>query len=87
MSTTTLSSKGQVVIPKSLRERRHWREGLELLIVETPEGLLLKPAHALVPTKLAEVAGILKAQVSPKTDEEIEAALTRSVREKWRDGH
>jgi AbrB family looped-hinge helix DNA binding protein len=39
---TKISSKGQVVIPKDVRERLHWAEGMSLDIVERPDGVLLK---------------------------------------------
>ncbi len=43
MPTTLLSSKGQIIIPKALREARHWSPGMRLEVLETTEGLLLKP--------------------------------------------
>lgn len=39
---TKMSSKGQVVIPRELRERRGWREGTELIVEETDGGVLLR---------------------------------------------
>lgn len=39
-----MSSKGQVVIPKPVRERLHFREGAALLLVEQDGGVFLKPA-------------------------------------------
>ena len=46
MQTTSLSSKGQVVIPKALRIARQWYAGMRFEVQETAEGLLLKPASA-----------------------------------------
>ena len=43
MATTTLSSKGQVVIPRHLRERHRLTSGMRLQISETDEGLVLSP--------------------------------------------
>jgi AbrB family looped-hinge helix DNA binding protein len=39
---TKLSAKGQVVIPKDVRDRLHWQQGQTLEVVETSEGVLLK---------------------------------------------
>lgn len=39
---TKLSAKGQVVIPKAVRERMKWAQGDDLEIVETAAGLLLR---------------------------------------------
>ncbi len=40
--TTTLSSKGQVVIPKEIRDELHWEAGTELTLVSTASGVTLK---------------------------------------------
>ena len=85
METTKLSSKGQVIIPKALRSRHHWEPGLELMVIDTGDGLLLKPKVPFAPADLADVAGMLKDKVRPRTDEEIKAALVADVRGKWRD--
>ena len=45
-STTKLTSKGQVVIPKAIRERLRWRAGARLEVEALPDGrLLLYPAY------------------------------------------
>lgn len=41
--TVTLSSKGQVVIPKALRERLHLREGISLRVTQRDGGVFLEP--------------------------------------------
>ena len=45
-STTILSQKGQVVIPKNLRRACGWLPGLRLVVEATPEGLSLRPLEA-----------------------------------------
>ncbi|TCT20255.1 AbrB/MazE/SpoVT family DNA-binding domain-containing protein [Thiobaca trueperi] len=85
METTKLSSKGQVIIPKAFRSTHHWEPGLELMVIDTGEGLLLKPKAPFPPAELADVFGMFSGKVAPKTDEEIRAALTRDIREQWRD--
>ena len=85
METTRLSSKGQVIIPKALRSSHQWEAGLEFMVIDTGDGVLLKPKAPFVPTLLVEVAGMLKARVKPRTDDEISAALKDDLRRKWRD--
>ena len=51
--TTTISSKGQVVIPRPVRERQQLRAGDDLLLFELSNGdILLRrarhPKHSLV---------------------------------------
>jgi len=42
---TKLSAKGQVVIPKAVRERLCWKEGAALEVIERADGVLLRTAH------------------------------------------
>ncbi len=74
-STVRLSTKGQVVLPKDIRERRNWRAGAALIIEETPEGVLLKSEPPFSPTRPADVFGMLKYSGAPKTIEEMDAGI------------
>ena len=59
MDTITLSSKGQLVIPKAVRQSAHLAPG-DVLSVRYVDGeICLKPVAGVVPTSLAEVAGCL----------------------------
>jgi AbrB family looped-hinge helix DNA binding protein len=87
METTKLSSKGQVIIPKTLRAAHHWHTGLELMVIDTGDGVILKPKAPFEPTALADVAGMLRTRVVARTDEEIQAALTSDIRSTWRGGN
>ncbi len=87
METTKLSSKGQVIIPKALRTTHRWETGLELMVIDTGDGILLRPKAPFPATELGDVAGMLKGRIKPKTDAEIKAALKQDLRRKWRDRH
>lgn len=54
MNRTRLSSKGQVIIPKEVRDRKRWRPGTELDVVETEEGVLLKSRVYFPPSTLED---------------------------------
>lgn len=43
-AATRVSSKGQVIIPKALRDANHWGPGTALVAEQTDEGILLRPA-------------------------------------------
>lgn len=77
---TKLSSKGQVIIPKHIRDSHRWDPGLELQVIEFEGGVLLKPKTAFVATSIDDVAGCLTYAGAAKTDQDIEAA-----RKAWRD--
>jgi AbrB family looped-hinge helix DNA binding protein len=46
MSTTVLSSKGQLVIPKELREALHLRSGDQLTVTQEGTRLVLEPLRS-----------------------------------------
>jgi AbrB family looped-hinge helix DNA binding protein len=82
VETTKVSTKGQVVLPKSVRESRKWQAGTELIVEETNEGVLLRPARLFPPTTFEEVFGILQYKGKAKTLEEMDAAIVKGVRER-----
>lgn len=85
VETTRLSSKGQVIIPKTIRESRHWSPGLELQIIDAEDGVLLKPMAPFEESLLQDVAGCLKRdREAPMSKDEVTAAVRKGVREAWR---
>jgi AbrB family looped-hinge helix DNA binding protein len=80
MKTTKLSPKGQVVLPKSVRDARSWKPGTELAVEEVPEGILLRPFRPFAPTSVDEVFGCLKYTGRAKTLRQMEKAIARGVR-------
>jgi AbrB family looped-hinge helix DNA binding protein len=80
MLTTTVSTKGQVILPKAIRERRNWQPGTRLVVEDTSDGVLLKPASVFSPTRPEDVAGMLAYRGPPKTLEEMDAAITTEVK-------
>lgn len=85
MHTTRLSSKGQMVIPKALRDALRWTSGLRVRVVQSADGLLIRPQSAFPASELSQVSGLLKDRVATRTDKEIAAALRADLRERWRD--
>ncbi len=77
--TTTISTKGQVVLPKAVRDRLNLRPGTKIVIEDTPDGVLLKRAPLFPPTKLEDVVGMLKYDGPPMTIEDMDAAITAEV--------
>ena len=80
METTRLSSKGQIVLPKSVREARSWKPGTEFAVDETSDGILLRPLRPFPPTSIAEVYGCLKYTGRPKTFRQMDEAIAKGVR-------
>ena len=78
--TTTVSTKGQVILPKAIRQRKHWEPGTRLVVEDTPEGVLLKAAPVFTPTRPEDVAGMLAYRGRPQTIEEMDSAITAEVK-------
>ncbi len=61
MTTLTVSSKGQVVLPANIRKRFGLKAGSQLELVESEQGLLLKVNTSIVPVQdVAACAGLIK---------------------------
>lgn len=78
--TTTVSTKGQVILPSAIRQRREWRAGTRLTVEETADGVLLKPAPAFPETRPQDVFGMLPHKGKPKTLEEMDAGVLAEAR-------
>jgi len=78
--TTIMSTKGQVILPKAIRQRRDWPAGTRLTVEETPDGVLLKAEPVFAPTKRENVRGMLAYQGKPKTSEEMAAGIEAEIR-------
>ncbi|NJN47686.1 MAG: AbrB/MazE/SpoVT family DNA-binding domain-containing protein [Candidatus Competibacteraceae bacterium] len=85
METTKLSSKGQVIIPKPLRASHGWEPGQELVVIDTGDGVLLKPKMPFQETSINDVASCLRYEGEPKTLDDMEQAIRRGVKERIRD--
>lgn len=78
--TTTVSTKGQVILPSAIRQRREWRAGTRLTVEETADGVLLKPAPAFPETRPQDVFGMQPHKGKPKTLEEMDAGVLAEAR-------
>jgi AbrB family looped-hinge helix DNA binding protein len=81
--TTTLSTKGQVILPKAARQQRHWEAGTRLVVEDTPEGVLLKAAPAFRRTDPKEVFRSLAHLGRPKSLEDMEAGIMNEAKRRY----
>ena len=54
----TMGDRGRLVVPVELRERIGLREGTELTLIETPDGLVLLSRRQLRDRVRADLAGL-----------------------------
>jgi AbrB family looped-hinge helix DNA binding protein len=85
MATRILSSKGQVIIPKPVRDARHWEPGQRLEVIDSGDGILLRPAVPFPETRLADVAACLRYKGKAKTLADMEKAINKGAQEAARD--
>jgi AbrB family looped-hinge helix DNA binding protein len=86
MDRTRLSSKGQVIIPKSLRDSHHWQVGQELEVIDVGDGMLLKPVSKAQAASLDDLYACLQYRGQPKTLEQMEQAIADGIAQHGNDG-
>ena len=84
MSTTKLSSKGQVVLPSSIRTARNPQPGAEFSVEDTPEGVLLRPLKPFAPTRVDEVFGSAGYRGAAKSSRQMDAAVAAEAKKRAR---
>lgn len=80
METTKLSTKGQIILPKAIRDSRAWRPGMEFAVEESGDGILLRPIADFPEWRLDEVAGCLGSHLKAKTIAEMDDAIHGEVK-------
>ena len=79
METTRLSTKGQIVLPKTIRTSRARGVGTEFTVEETSDGILLCPASPFPETDLDQVVGCLWSKGKSKTLAQMRTAIGRGA--------
>ncbi|MDE0712449.1 MAG: AbrB/MazE/SpoVT family DNA-binding domain-containing protein [Rhodospirillales bacterium] len=78
--TTTVSTKGQVILPSAIRRALRWGPGTRLAVETTSGGVLLKPAPGFPETRPDEVFGRLAFHGSPRSLSEMEAGIAAEAK-------
>ncbi len=78
--TTTVSTRGQVVLPREVRRFLRWQAGTRLSVERTPEGVLLKPVRVFAETRAKDVFGCLSFIGTPKSLADMDAGLLQEAR-------
>jgi AbrB family looped-hinge helix DNA binding protein len=79
METARLSTKGQIILPKNIRDSKDWGAGTEFTVEETGDGILLRPAARFAETTLDDVAGCLHSRRKAATSAQMRAAANQEV--------
>jgi AbrB family looped-hinge helix DNA binding protein len=79
MDSTKLSTKGQLILPKNIRESRAWEPGTEFSVEETADGILLRPMHQFSEVSLDQVTGCLGYMGKRKTIAQMKQGIRGEV--------
>jgi AbrB family looped-hinge helix DNA binding protein len=82
--TTVISTKGQVILPKTIRDQRHWAAGTRLTVEDTPEGVLLKATPLFAQTEVSSVFGSLQHGGPALTLEDMDKAIAQEAKRRAR---
>jgi AbrB family looped-hinge helix DNA binding protein len=79
---TRLSTKGQLIIPKEIRERHGWTAGMELTVEDHGNSVVLRRAEDLPVTTLEDLVGCAGYRGPSRSLKEMEDAIARGARER-----
>jgi AbrB family looped-hinge helix DNA binding protein len=79
-----ISTRGRLVLPKAIRDRRGWKAGAELIVEERPDGVLLRAAPARPPSRVEKVFGSLGPVSRVASIEEMHQALLDEAARRYR---
>jgi bifunctional DNA-binding transcriptional regulator/antitoxin component of YhaV-PrlF toxin-antitoxin module len=77
---TRISDKGEITLPEAVLERQHWDAGTDIIVEETPDGVLLKKKPIFAPTPQGSAFGMLKYKGKPKTIAEMNRGILEEAR-------
>ncbi|MCD4748314.1 MAG: AbrB/MazE/SpoVT family DNA-binding domain-containing protein [Thermoanaerobaculales bacterium] len=81
MPKTTLSTKGQVVIPKGIRQRHGWVVGSTIELEELEDGVVLRKERRVPRTSIDDLLGCVTYDGPSKTLEEMDQGIAKGARE------
>ena len=84
--TTTVSTKGQVILPKAIRRALRWEAGTRLVVESTGEGVVLRPARVFAETRPQDVFGSVAWEGPPRSLADMEAGILAEARRRHDEG-
>jgi AbrB family looped-hinge helix DNA binding protein len=82
MATTRLSSKGQLIIPKEVRDRHGWRAGTELEVEDKGGAVVLRRKKPWPPSRIEDVRGCAGYEGPPVSIEDMTGSDEAAI-EMW----
>ncbi|MEI6643250.1 MAG: AbrB family transcriptional regulator [Novosphingobium sp.] len=83
--TTVISTKGQVILPKAIRDQRQWGAGTRLTVENTPDGVLLKSTPMFAATSVDALFGSMPHEGPALSIDDMNAAIATEAERRARD--
>jgi AbrB family looped-hinge helix DNA binding protein len=77
---TTLSSKGQIVIPQRIRQQHGWQPGILFNIIDKDNTLIFEPVHTKTHTILEDVIGCVGYHGKKKSQAQMDAGIIEEAK-------
>jgi AbrB family looped-hinge helix DNA binding protein len=78
--TVRLSTKGQLVVPKEIRERHGWSAGTELVFEDQGDRVILRQVENLPPTRVEDLIGSTGYRGPAKSLKEMDEGIAEGAR-------
>jgi AbrB family looped-hinge helix DNA binding protein len=79
---TILSAKGQIVIPKAIRDANRWQAGMRMMIDATAHEMTIRPVQTSRQLPPETVGGCLAYTGTAKTIDEMHSAIQLGMQER-----
>jgi AbrB family looped-hinge helix DNA binding protein len=83
--TTVISTKGQVILPKAIRDQLQWGAGTRLTVENTPDGVLLKSTPMFAATSVDALFGSMRQTGPALSIDDMNAAIAKEAERRARD--
>ncbi|OYU33090.1 AbrB/MazE/SpoVT family DNA-binding domain-containing protein [Novosphingobium sp. PASSN1] len=83
--TTVISTKGQVILPKAIRDQLQWGAGTRLTVENTPEGVLLKSTPVFAASSIDALFGSMRHDGPALSIDDMSAAIAQEAERRARD--
>lgn len=76
MESVALSSKGQFVLPKAIRNRHHWQAGTRLVVIDRGDEVVIKSMEPFTATTFESPDAPSVYRGRPLTQDDMDRAIT-----------
>ncbi|MFZ4747774.1 MAG: AbrB/MazE/SpoVT family DNA-binding domain-containing protein [Sphingomonas sp.] len=83
--TTVISTKGQVILPKAIRDQLQWGAGTRLTVENTPEGVLLKSTPVFAASSIDALFGSMRHEGPALSIDDMNAVIAQEAERRARD--